>query len=412
MNKLDQYGFDWYNPPENIEMVSTMNLLYEAMFYRRFQGSISPNRFYSVYRLFDFFIGIVEGLFGGTYLNPLYINSTLNLTDRIERYNLKYNTNLNSAELTSLSLSIIDWEDLEEITGEDLTEFKDRELRTNEVFGVGLLTKMYKIVDAFKYLRLQSGGESHLIGEFFGQIEYTIFNTNDTDYTDNNISSFSLFNSYSSSVANSIQSSNSNAHNEFFNVFNQSKLNKITLTTQIASFTFPYSPNGFPTTKQWLYFLQRQGTLGSNDVRYSYNYNAFQNGFQGCPIEPKFSRGNTSNTYLSPTQVFANGIIQDITNVEFVEAYGFNQKSDDFDFGTGVILNDGGVLTYTKNQDNTMFTESFANFSDSTADFPQLAEPPDGFIQRTSYTLKMDSRTYLNFNDTDFNEYKTASANN
>lgn len=410
LNKLDQYGFDWYNPPENVEIVSVMNLINDAMYYRQFQDN--PETFrgksLSIYRLFDQFIIIAENLINThSYLHPDYINSTLNLTERRNRVEELFGSNLSSW----VSLTILEWSDLEDITGEDLTVFKDRTLRTNEIFGVGLLTKMYKIIDAFKYRRFQSGAAvSHLIGEFLGQIAYTDNGTGDTDYTDNGISSNSLYNSYQNGEPSIIESSNSNAHDEFVNVFNQSKANKITLTTQLLSGQ-PYGmreerpANDFRATKQWLYRSYRRFSSGSSNPSYGYDYNDNQKDYYGCPISPQFSRGNSSNYYKSPTQVYSYRQEQDITDIDFYEAYCFYQKSDGFDFGTGLTLNDGGVLPFSKNQDNTMYTDIFANFSDSTSDFPLLNE-------NTTYSLRMDSSTFFNLNDTEFNEYKTASANN
>ena len=272
-------------------------------------------------------------------------------------------------------------------------------MRVNDVFGVGLLTKMYKIVDAFRYRRDQMGRDSHLIGEFLGQIEYTEFGGSTTGWTDNGVASNSLYNSYSFADRNNIESSNSNAHDEFVNVFNQSKANKITLTTQLNGVApeDPLPSNNFRTSKQWLY-------RGFGTSSFGYDYNDNQRGYYGCPISPKFSRGNTTNVYKSPTQVFNYNQSQDITDIDFYEAYCFWQKTDGFDFGTGLIQNDGGVIPYTKNQDNTMETDVFANFSDNASSFPQL--------NSTSYTMKLGSRTFFNLHDAEFNEYKTASPTN
>ena len=403
MNKLDKYGFNWYNPPENIEIVSTMNLLNEAVFYRFILEDptqyMSPTL--SVYRSFNLFITRVENLMNThTYLHPDYIDSTLlNLSDRVARAKELFAPFNELGGNAWYSLTIMEWSDLEDITGEDLTVFKDRTLRVNEVFDVGLLTKMYKVVDAFRYRRQQNSAESHLIGEFLGQIEYTDFYNSNTRWTDNGVSSNSLYDSYSFADRANIESSNSNAHDEFVNVFNQSKANKITLTTQLNDVApeDPLPSNNFRTSKQWLY-------RGYGTSSFGYDYNDNQRGYYGCPISPKFSRGNSTNYYQSPTQVSSYRQYQDITDIDFYEAYCFYQKTDGFDFGTGLSLNDGGVIPYTKNQDNTMETDVFANFSDDSSSFPQL--------NNTTYTLLLGSRTFFNLNDAEFNEYKTASPTN
>jgi len=419
MNKLDQYGFDWYNPPENIEIISVINLLNDAIFYRRWQGSISRNPILSVYKAFDYFILITEQLMGLSYLHPNYVNSTLNLTDRIERYNLKYNTDLNSRGQASLSLTIIDWEDLEDITGEDLSVFKDRKLRTNEVFGIGLLTKMYKVVDAFKYLRIQSGRDSHLIGEFVGQTSYTN-NVPETEVTDQGISTNNFSNEDGVNWPNIYRDAD-NAYDEFASNLSRRSADTIILTTQILSGQ-PYDvkierpPNDFRASKQWLYRARKFPEINTVYDVHIYDLNDNQRGYYGCPIAPQFSRGNSTNYYQSPTQVYSYRQEQDITNIEFYEAFCFNNKTEGgTDFGTGVVKNDGGVLPYSKNQDNTMYTGVFANFDYSSSLYPKdpnletVDVPPNYF--NDNY-LKLDSQTYFNINDTDFNEYKTTSANN
>ena len=422
MNKLDKYGFNWYNPPENIEIVSTMNLLNEAVFYRFILED--PTQYMSttlsVYRSFNLFITRVENLMNAhIYLHPDYIDSTLNLSDRVARAKELFAPFNELGGNAWYSLTIMEWADLEDITGEDLTVFKDRTLRVNEVFGVGLLTKMYKVVDAFRYRRQQNSAEAHLAGDFIAQDTYVDFDTQNTEYTGTGISTVDFLDSYE--FPNVISYSADNAYDEFVANLGIRDNNVVTLTTQLNTGdpnAEPLAPNFFPTDKYWDYHRTRTFISGSSDSNHRYMINEDLTGRRGCPVSPVFSRGNTTNVYQSPTQVFNYNQSQDITDIDFYEAYCFWQISNpSINFGTGLIENDGGVIPYTKNQDNTMQTGVFANFSYASSNYPKdtrMERANDNNNPRydAADIMRLGSRTFFNLNDAEFNEYKTASPTN
>tara|TARA_R110001606_G_C15309563_1_gene643480 strand:- start:40 stop:1266 length:1227 start_codon:yes stop_codon:yes gene_type:complete len=405
-NYLDIDGFDWLSPAPNTSIVSMISLLNEAMFYRRI--NLDP-KLYTLakptpYRQFEYFINTVNQCMSShEFLNPLYIGSSLaNLELRVE-YIRVFEPFASDSLLCVLATTIYNWEDLENIIGEDLTELKDEKLRVNEVWSTNLLTKMYKIVSAFSF-KIQNGG-SHLIGDFIDRDTYIDFNSGQTQYTAPWIASDTYYNSYSTAQENSIKYNNTNSYNEFINNISIRQPKDIQLTTQIRDGAL-FDPDNFPSRKSWDY-QRRSGRISDGVRRYEYELNF---GFS-CPLNPKFSRGNSTNTYLNQTEYYQYGNAKNIDNIDFYEYFYFHTKTDNsIDFGSGINLFDGGVLKYNHNSNSTLQTDVFANFDYTNGGLlEEFAMDGVSFYTKID-SLVMESRTYADINNNPYNEYKTTDA--
>ena len=409
MNYLDIDGFDWYNPAPNTSIVSMINLLNEALFYRRI--NLNP-KLYTLakptpYRQFEYFTRIVNQMMDThQFLNPQYLNvSLVNLSDRIEKIRVNEPFSSNST-LCILATTIYDWGDLESITGEDLTIFKDEKLRVNEVWGTGILTKMYKIVDAF-YIKAHGSLGSHLTGEFIDIDSYIDYGNGTTRYTRQGVSTTDFYNSYSDDGY-SIAIDPDLSYSEFINNLSIRQPKTINLTTQIRNGVVGDS-NFFPSSKGWFYVRNKNFISGTNLARHRYQINQSLSYANACPLSPKFSRGNSTNSFQSQTEYYQYGERKNIDDINFYEYFFFYEKTnEEVDFGTGINLFDGGVLKYNHNQDSTLETDVFVNFdyvNSSLKKDPNMSEDIPTYGAQDE--LSMESRTYSDINNNPYNQYKT-----
>ena len=408
---LDIDGFDWLKPAPNASIVSMISLLNEAMFYRRI--NLDP-KLYTLakptpYRQFEYFVSITNQIMEGhLFLNPLY--TEINLVSLEDRINLIKETEPFASDQTLciLATTIYNWDDLEEITGEDLTQFKDEKLRVNEVWSTRLLTKMYKIVSAFS-LRLQSGG-SHLIGEFIDRDTYTDYSSGDTDYTKQGVSTTDFYQTYADNGF-SISVDPNLSYDEFINNLTTRQPKTINLTTQVRDGVFG-NPNKYPSSKEWYYVRNRNFISGTSLARHRYQINESLTYAQACPLSPKFSRGNSTNIFQNQTEYYQYRERKDIDEIDYYEYFYFYEKTNnDVDFGTGINKFDGGVLKYNHNEDSTLETGVFVNFDYVNS---SLAKDPNMNLNIPTYgaqdSLLMASRTYADINNNPYNEYRTTDA--
>lgn len=414
MNHLDINGFDWYNPAPNTSIVSMIALLNEAIFYRRVNLDPKTWPFYNggaptPYVQFDRFITGVSGLMGSHgFLIPSYKEIPLaSFKERVDK--IKQNEPfLSDTSACSIAPTIYDWEDLEIITGEDLSIFKDEKLRVNEVWPTSLLTKMYKIVSAFSIKRA-GGNSSHLIGEFIDIDTFTDYDTGLSKDTAQGFGTTDFYQSYADGGY-SISIDPDLAYDEFVDNMNIRQSKTIELTTQINGGVFGDS-NFFPSSKSWYYVRNRNFISGTNLAGHRYQVNQSLTYANACPLSPKFSRGNSTNIFQSQTEYYQYGQKKDIDNIKYYEYFCFDVKSNDnVDFGTGVSLYDGGVLEYKHNENSTLETDAFVNFDYVNSN---LEKDPNMSLDIPTYGaqdgLTMLSSTFADINDNPYNEYKTVS---
>ncbi len=409
MNYLDIDGFNWLDAQANTSIVSMMKLLNEAMFYRRI--NLNPKSYEigkpTPYSQFEYFVRIVNQCMNThIFLNPLYKNTPLlSMQSRVDKVRLEDPNSANS-QASRIALTILDWEDLEEITEEDLTEFKDEKLRVNEVWSTSLLRKMYKIVSAFS-IKQQGGSSSHLIGSFINIDTYTDYDTGDTKETGQGVETTDFYQSYADNGF-SISIDADLSYDEFIDNMTIRQPKTIDLTTQIRNGNVG-DPNYFPSSKSWYYVRNRNFISGTNLARHRYQVNNSLSYANACPISPKFSRGNETNLYQSQTEYYQYGQRKSIDNVDYYEYFYFYEKSnDDVDFGTGINLFDGGVLQYVHNENSTMETTAFVNFDYINSNLdkdPNMSEDIPTYGAQDS--LLSSSITYADVNNNPYNEYKT-----